>query len=68
MPSSSDSLTPFSIPGNIKQQFLPFLLNPSKAVSNPQLFTYKNTGDLDGGTARLGFYPATSCPDASLDS
>ena len=71
----------FSIPGNIKQSFLPFVLNPdatinqfgkdsalfnaSAKVASPQLFTYKNDEESPGGTAILGFYPATSCPDVA---
>ena len=79
MAGNNDSVSPFSIPGNIKQRFLPFVINPSAKINDfgsnsttfndsvastasPQLFTYKNTGILDGGTMCLGFYPATSCP------
>lgn len=71
----------FSIPGNIKQRFLPFVLDPSAWINffndttksfnataelaSPQLFTYKRDQESNGGTARLGFYPMTSFPGAS---
>ena len=64
------SLPIFSIPGNIKQSFLPFVIDPSKDInkidehagSGPQLFTYKNnmTAATEGGGLCLGFYPSTS--------
>ena len=63
-------LPTFSIPGNIKQSFLPFVIDPSKDINKldqneghgPQLFTYKNNmiDATDGGGLCLGFYPSTS--------
>lgn len=72
----------FSIPGNIKQQFLPFQINPNAKINefnsttdslrtdgiSPQLFTYKNNqADLNGGMAMLGFYPAIAFPKNAPD-
>lgn len=66
------SLPFFSIPGNIKQRFLPFVLNPNANINKndnnfatsspigPQLFKYKNYGSAAGGAANLGFYPSTT--------
>lgn len=62
----------FQIPGNIKQQFQPFVLNPSSKLNaaagsssevkgtSPQYFTYKTTaGKYDSGTGTLSFYPGS---------
>ena len=61
----------FQIPGNIKQEILPFALNPSAKINQsidggstnlvgapPQYFTYKtNAKDLKGGLGHLGMFP-----------
>ena len=62
------------IPGNIKQQFLPFVLNPqsklhefvasSTCLNNkniaPQFFSYRETNvDYSSGKALLQFYPSS---------
>ena len=65
----------FQIPGNIKQQFAPFVLKPDADLHKggidssselkgktyaPQYFTYKNrTGDYVSGCAKLNFYPSS---------
>lgn len=61
------------IPGNIKQQFIPFVLKPDAAIhkavqsspelksASPQYFTYKNVrADMcSGGCGKLNFYPSS---------
>ena len=62
------------IPGNIKQQFLPFVLNPEsrlhqvagsspdlkKGNPSPQYFTYRaKSGSYPSGIANLRFYPSS---------
>lgn len=63
------------IPGNIKQQFLPFVLNPKSELHQggvssssdfngkniaPQYFTYKNKSEkYSSGYGKLNFYPSS---------
>lgn len=63
------------IPGNIKQQFLPFVLNPNSELHKggvssssdfngkniaPQYFTYKNKSEnYSSGCGKLNFYPSS---------
>lgn len=61
----------FQIPGNIKQQFAPFVLVPgaelhkpksssTSVTGSPQYFTYKNKeGDYPSGLAKINFYPSS---------
>lgn len=63
----------FQIPGNIKQEILPFVLNPEADINKPvdggstnlrgvppQYFTYKtNTVDLKAGKGKLRLFPAS---------
>ena len=63
----------FQIAGNIKQQFLPFVLVPSAKIHkvvgsssdlagavSPQYFTYRDKeGDYTAGKAKLNFYPSS---------
>lgn len=63
----------FQIPGNIKQQFLPFVLNSKNNInykpagnstelvdSSPQYFTYKNVDTVfKAGKGRLQFFPSS---------
>ena len=63
----------FQIPGNIKQEILPFVLNPEAGINKPvdggstnlrgvppQYFTYKtNTVDLKAGKGKLRLFPAS---------
>lgn len=63
----------FQIPGNIKQEILPFVLNPEAGINKPidggstnlrgvppQYFTYKtNTVDLKAGKGELKLFPAS---------
>lgn len=62
----------FCIPGNIKQQYLPWVLNPNAAINQtafssndldrpgvaPQYFTFRRAQESrDAGTAQLGIFP-----------
>ena len=62
------------IPGNVKSMLAPFVIRPDArinqktrnsselagTVASPQLFTYKNIGTtMEGGTAKLQFYPSS---------
>ena len=61
----------FKIPGNIKQQFMPWVLNPSSPLNgkakastdvsgSPQFFTYKNSNmSVASGTGKLNFIPSS---------
>ena len=61
----------FQIPGNIKQQFMPWVLNPSSPLNgkakasndvsgSPQFFTYKNSNmSVTSGTGKLNFIPSS---------
>ena len=65
----------FQIPGNIKQRFLPFVLNPNAKLhrivssspelkdlnATPQIFSYRRIGadGRDSGTAQLNFCPSS---------
>jgi len=62
----------FQIPGNIKQEILPFVLNPEAGINKPvdggstnlrevppQYFTYKGKKkDLGGGIGKLNLFPS----------
>ena len=63
----------FQIPGNVKSQFVPFVLDPSAKINqptrsssdllgaSPQLFSYKQHGGttIEGGKAKIRFYPSS---------
>lgn len=63
----------FQIPGNVKQQFIPFVLNPASKLHaaatsstdlagkvSPQVFSYKDlSDDFTSGKAKLNFYPSS---------
>lgn len=63
--------TSFKIPGNIKQQFLPFVLNPGAKINSaatssdelkgasPQFFTYRKERENGGGYGRLNICPSS---------
>lgn len=61
----------FCIPGNIKQQYLPWVLNPKAAINQtvfssndldkpnvaPQYFSFRYVKSRDAGSAQLGIFP-----------
>ena len=73
MAGSSTGSPFFQIPGNVKQQFAPFVLNPDSRLNlpatastdlkgkvSPQVFSYKDlSGDYASGKAKLNFYPSS---------
>ena len=66
-------MTFFQIPGNIKQQYLPFVLNPNSELNknvrqsnqlekktSPQYFTFRNNNvDVVSGKGKLNVFPST---------
>lgn len=64
-------MTFFQIPGNIKQQYLPFVLNPNSELNknvtssndlktSPQYFTFRNNNiNVVSGKGKLNVFPST---------
>jgi len=64
----AEGIPTFKIPGNIKQGFLPFVLDPTNSINtvakkslevkgNPQFFSYRNKIQTPQDAGRLGIYP-----------